>query len=50
MPEECFVRPGSNPPVCGVHNVPLLLTKTSDPDPEFRHYVCPVSGKTIKQA
>ena len=48
MAEQCFRKKGSNPPVCGVHNVLLLPTHSSDPNPNVKFFVCPVSGQTIR--
>jgi len=50
MVQQCFSKPGSNPPTCGIHNMPLQPTNTSDPDPNVKFYVCPASGQTIKDA
>lgn len=48
MAEQCFRKKNSNPPVCDVHNVPLLPTNTTDPNPSIRFFVCPTSGQTIR--
>lgn len=29
MPVFCFQNKGSNPPVCGIHNAPLLMAQIS---------------------
>jgi hypothetical protein len=48
MAKQCFVKPGSAPPVCGVHNVPLEEFQPYH-DPivgsigDFPYFVCPVS-------
>jgi hypothetical protein len=53
MPEHCFRKNNSNPPVCGVHNVPLFNRQTSEvmdilsPKP-FTFSVCPVSGIVVR--
>jgi hypothetical protein len=43
---------GSNPPVCGVHNVKLIERQTSGEGittgvGNFKFLVCPVSGKVL---
>jgi hypothetical protein len=52
MPKECFRTKESNPPVCGVHNVPL--EKRQLPNDfiavgykGFSFLVCPVSGVVL---
>jgi hypothetical protein len=40
MAGQCFRKPNSNPPNCGVHNQPLHAANTSDPTPNARFYVC----------
>ena len=49
MAGQCFRKPNSNPPICGVHNQPLQTTNTSDPTPSTRFYVCQTSGQTIRE-
>jgi hypothetical protein len=49
MAEQCFRKKDSNPPVCGIHEIPLQQTHTSDPNPNVRFFVCPASGKVIKE-
>jgi hypothetical protein len=52
MAEKCFRKKDSEPPVCGVHNVPLLQKQLP---PEmigagykgFNFLVCPVSGVVL---
>ena len=53
MTEPCFRKRGSNPPVCGVHDVPLVPGEL----PEeflaagykgFTFYECPVSRTVVK--
>jgi hypothetical protein len=52
MAKGCFIKKGSNPPVCGVHNVRLIehlsvenrvLSKLGD----FVFLVCPISGAVV---
>jgi hypothetical protein len=52
MAEQCFKKKGSNPPVCGVHNVPLVQNRISiDPlAPGLGHitcFRCPVSHAIV---
>jgi hypothetical protein len=50
MAEPCFTKKGSNPPACGVHNVPLRQLKTSQDIRllgEFSFLMCPVSGQVV---
>jgi hypothetical protein len=52
MPEPCFVKSGSKPPVCGVHNVRLVQRQSSEDSDaskfgRFAFSVCPVSGKVL---
>jgi hypothetical protein len=52
MAEHCFVKSGSNPPVCDVHNVLLVQHQTArEGHPGgvglFAFLVCPVSGKVV---
>jgi hypothetical protein len=52
MTEQCFKKQGSNPPICGVHNVQLVQTEV-----RIDQYApqlglisclkCPVSGAVI---
>ena len=52
MAEQCFKKKLSNPPVCGVHNVPLIKAKLPY---EFlaagfkgsTFLVCPVGGEVL---
>jgi len=55
MAEPCFKKKDSNPPVCGVHNVPLeehqssealITSKLGD----FTFLVCPVSGAVVNDS
>ena len=50
MANKCFRRPGSEPPVCGVHDTQLQETRTSDPNPGGRNFVCRTSGSMIEEA
>jgi hypothetical protein len=54
MAEQCFISDGSNPPMCGVHHVRLVMTRTSEAGVagigDFSFYVCPVSGKAVDVA
>src|SRR5271166_5407229 len=50
MAVKCFRKPDSEPPVCGVHGTQLQETRTSDPNPSDRNFVCRTSGSTIKVA
>jgi len=52
MDKPCFKKEGTNPPVCGVHNVMLRETSTSREVGtmglrDFPFYRCPVSGQAI---
>jgi len=52
MAKPCYLKKGSNPPVCGVHNVPLEPHESSeDMDTqrfgEFAFLKCPVSGAVV---
>lgn len=52
MAEQCFKKKGSIPPVCGVHNVPLVQIQVPiDRDsPGFRQITClkcPVSRTVV---
>jgi hypothetical protein len=52
MAEQCFVKSGSAPPVCGVHNERLLERNTRsepviDGVGDFSFFVCPVSGQVV---
>ena len=52
MGPQCFRKKDSKPPVCGVHDVPLVQRSSSD-DPQtlflgnFNFLVCPVSGRVV---
>jgi hypothetical protein len=52
MASHCFKKISSNPPVCGVHNVPLVPKKLPDEliasgYKAFAFLVCPVSGEVL---
>jgi hypothetical protein len=52
MKDRCFKKKGSNPPVCGVHNVPLLRKQLpveliAAGFEAFTFVVCPVSGEVL---
>jgi len=52
MGPQCFMKKDSKPPVCGVHEAPLVQHHSSDePDTsffgDFDFFVCPVSGKVV---
>jgi hypothetical protein len=55
MVGPCFQKNDSNPPVCGVHNAPLIQHRSSE-DPvlskfgEFVFFVCPVSGFVVRDS
>jgi hypothetical protein len=49
MTDHCFKKTGSNPPTCGVHNVPLVrkelpVEMMAVGYKGFSFLVCPVSG------
>ena len=53
MAEPCFKMKNSNPPVCGVHNVPLMERQSSEDSVlskfgDFAFFVCPVSGYVVR--
>jgi hypothetical protein len=54
MAEQCFKKQGSDPPICGVHNV--MLMETQGPEKltalglTVTFYICPASGQTIRDA
>jgi hypothetical protein len=52
MAEPCFIKKGSNPPVCGVHNVPVIkkLIPNELIASEYKNITflaCPVSGAAV---
>jgi len=54
MAEQCFKKQGSDPPVCGVHDVMLMETRSPEKFTALglaaTFYVCPASGQTIRDA
>ena len=53
MVKPCFKTKGSNPPVCGIHRVPLARRQSSEIPSlskfaDFAFYVCPVSGYVVR--
>ncbi|HZC43602.1 MAG TPA: hypothetical protein VE195_05465 [Acidobacteriaceae bacterium] len=50
MAAQCYRKPGSEPPSCGIHNSPLELALTSDVGCESYCQVllCPEIGQTIR--
>gem|GEM_PF-2128234 len=52
MAEPCFSKKDSNPPICGIHNVPLVSKQlpaemTGGGYKRFAYLVCPVSGSVL---
>ncbi len=52
MADPCFRKKGSNPPVCGVHQVPLVpVTVAIDHNAphlgQVPCYMCPVSRQVV---
>jgi hypothetical protein len=52
MAASCFQKPNSDPPICGIHYVPLIPTKLLiDPNaPHLGHnigYVCPRTHEIV---
>ncbi len=52
MAESCFIKKGSDPPVCGVHKVRLVQKQLSDElstggYKSFAFFVCPLSGAVL---
>jgi len=52
MAELCFIKKDSSPPVCGVHNVRLIMKQLPDEliasgYKGFTFFVCPVSGAVL---
>jgi hypothetical protein len=52
MKKRCFRKKGSNPPICGVHSVPLVQKQLPDEliaagYRGFTFLVCPVSGEVL---
>jgi hypothetical protein len=55
MAEPCFKKKDSNPPVCGVHNVPLIQRQSSEDFVlsklgDFAFFVCPASGYVVRDS
>jgi hypothetical protein len=56
MEHPCFHKKDSDPPACGVHNVPLERHHSSEPlatsgiGSSFDFFVCPVSGIVVNGA
>jgi hypothetical protein len=55
MAEQCIMRQGSDPPVCGVHNVQLVQRRTSHGSVDagvgdFAFLVCPTSGEILNDS
>ncbi len=53
MAKPCFQKKDSNPQLCGVHKVPLVLKHTSDTLStsrfgQFTFLECPVSGHVVR--
>jgi hypothetical protein len=54
MAEQCFRKKGSNPPICGAHNVRLIQKQLPDEMiaagyKAFTFLVCPVSGDVLNE-
>jgi hypothetical protein len=52
MAEQCFKKKGTNPPVCGVHNVRLVTKQLPNGliAPGYKGFTflfCPVSGVVL---
>jgi hypothetical protein len=52
MAEHCFIKKGSHPPTCGVHNVPLEHKQLPEEMvasgyKAFTYLACPVSGEVL---
>lgn len=52
MPEPCFIKTDSVPPVCGIHDVRLIKKLIPDeliasPQKEITYLVCPVSRSVV---
>jgi hypothetical protein len=52
MVEPCFIKKGSDIPVCGLHNVPLVNKQLPEEliasgCKSFAFFVCPVSSQVI---
>jgi len=54
MKEHCSRKKDSNPPICAVHNVPLVMKQLPDEliaagYKGFTFLVCPVSGEVLNE-
>ncbi len=52
MAKPCFMKKDSNPPICGVHNVPLVKKQLPNEMVAagykgFTYLVCPVTGAVL---
>ena len=52
MPDPCFIKRDSAPPICGIHDVPLINKLLPDEliaslQKEITYLVCPVSRSVI---
>jgi hypothetical protein len=52
MPDPCFIKKDSAPPICGIHDVPLINKLIPDEliaslQKEITYLVCPVSRSVI---
>jgi hypothetical protein len=52
MAEPCFIKKGSSPHICGVHNVQLEVRQspndlTTSRYGDFEYLVCPKSGQVL---
>jgi len=50
MAQQCFMKPGSNPPTCGVDGAPLTETYTSNPNLTDRFFMCQKSGQSFTES
>jgi hypothetical protein len=48
MATQCFKKPLSNPPTCGVHNQLLQSTQSSASNIGTKFFVCSASGHTVQ--
>jgi hypothetical protein len=51
MAVQCFAKKNSNPPICGVHNVPLVQLNSENIETfligVFTYFICPVSRRVV---
>jgi hypothetical protein len=52
MAERCFIKKGSDPPTCGVHNVALVHKQLPEKlvasgFKTFTYFSCPLSGEVL---